>query len=174
VTRRAPLAADSAAAWAGAAIVYWPRMGGATPAAEGLWADGAVVVAPLARLPLPPGGRVVARWADGERASAEWPLGRGCIREVAVGVPPEGDVTLQPAFAAVTRVLVGPCEGASAASAAPDSLAARFARGGAAASASAIRSSADRAVLAPWLAGAALLLLIAELFVRRAPPESAT
>jgi hypothetical protein len=72
------------------------------------------------------------------------------------------------------RALVGPCEGARAAPAAPDSLAARFTRGGAAASASAIRSSADRAVLAPWLAGAALVLLIAELFVRRAPPELAT
>jgi aerotolerance regulator-like protein len=171
VMRRAPLAADSAAARAGAAIVYWPRMEGATRAAEGLWADGATVVAPLARLSLPPGGRVVARWADGERAAAEWPVGRGCIREVAVGVPPAGDVTLQPAFAAVARALVAPCEGASAGSAAPDSLAARFARGGAAASASAIRSSGDRAALAPWLAGAGLLLLIGELFVRRAPPE---
>jgi hypothetical protein len=173
VTRRAALAADSAAARAGAAVVHWPRMEQATAAAQGLWADGATVVAPFVRLSLPSGGRVIARWADGEPAAAEWPLGRGCIREVGVGVPSAGDVTLQPAFIAVTRALVAPCEGASAAPAAPDSIANLFVRGGAAARASAIRSSTDRAAIAPWLAGAALALLIGELFMRRAPAEAA-
>jgi hypothetical protein len=86
---------------------------------------------------------------------------------VAVGVPSAGDVTLQPAFAAVTRALVAPCEGGGASPAVPDSVGRLFARGGAAASASAIRSSADRAPLAPWLAGAALIMLIGELVLRR-------
>src|ERR1019366_10825866 len=90
VVRGGPSAADSAAAREGAAVVYWPRTGGATPSAQGLWAGSATLVAPLARLPIPPGGRVVARWADGERAAAEGPLGRGGVRAVGHGVPSAG------------------------------------------------------------------------------------
>jgi len=166
VLRAAPSAADSTAARDGSAVVSWPRIGGATPSAQGLWAGSATVVAPLARLPVPEGGRVVARWADGERAAAEWPVGRGCIRVVGVGVPSAGDVTLQPAFAAVARSLLAPCEWADAGGPAPDSVVRVFARPGAAATAAAVRSSDARSPFSPWLLAASLLLLAGESLVR--------
>jgi hypothetical protein len=171
VVRDAPSARDSAAARDGAALVYWPRTARATASAEGLWAGAATLVAPLARLPLPVGGRVVARWADGERAATEWPLGRGCVRTVGVGVPSAGDVTLQPAFTAVARFLVAACAGSHTSAAVSDSVAKTFARGGQAASAAAFRSGDEPSPLAPWLLGAALLILAGELLVRGAPAE---
>jgi Aerotolerance regulator N-terminal len=168
VVRSTPAAGDSAAARAGAAVVFWPRIGSAAPSAQGVWAGRATLVAPLARMPLPAGGRTVARWGDGARAAAEWPLGRGCVREVAVGVPSSGDITLQPAFVAVAREFFAPCDGETPA-AISDSAAARFSRGGAAANASVLRLADDRSPLAPWLIAAAMLLLAGEFFVRRRP-----
>ncbi|HEX7546410.1 MAG TPA: hypothetical protein VF368_06765, partial [Gemmatimonadaceae bacterium] len=171
VVRDGPSAGDSVAALAGAALVYWPRMGRATPSAQGLWAGTATLVAPLARLSIPDGGRVVARWADGERAATERPLGRGCVRAVGVGIPAAGDVTIQPAFAAVARSLLAPCDGAPTGVAVSDSVAKLFERLGAAATAAAFRSTDERSPLAPWLLGAGLLLLAGELFVRGVAAE---
>ena len=171
VARDGPSAGDSVAALAGAALVYWPRTARAMASAEGLWAGTATLVAPLARLPVPVGGRVVARWADGERAAAERPFGRGCVRMVGVGVPSAGDVAIQPTFAAVARFLLAPCEGAVASVAASDSVATQFERGGTAAPATAFRAKDEKSTLAPWLLAAALLMLVGELFVRRAAAE---
>jgi hypothetical protein len=171
VVRDGPSAGDSAAALTGAALVYWPRIGRAAPSAEGLWAGTATLVAPLARLSIPDGGRVVARWADGERAATERPLGRGCVRSVGVGIPSAGDVTIQPAFAAVARFLLAPCDGTPTGSAAPDSVAKLFERRGTAATAAAFRSTDEKSPLAPWLLGAAMLILAGELFVRRVVAE---
>jgi hypothetical protein len=172
VVRRGLSAADSAAARDGAAVVRWPRIGAATATAQGLWAGTGTLVAPLARMAIPLGGRAVARWADGERAAAEWPVGRGCVRVIGVGVPSAGDVTLQPAFTAVARSLLAPCDGAGSGARAPDSLATLFARAGAAATAAALRSSDESSPLAPWLLGAALVLLAGELAVRRGSVEA--
>ncbi len=163
--------ADSAAARAGTAVVSWPHIAAAgRVAAEGLWAGNATLVAPLERIDYPgtlAGSRIVARWADGKPAAIEWPLGAGCIRRIGVGVPEAGDVTLQPAFGAVARVLLAPCEGANTGAALSDSMAKSFARGGPAATAAALRSADESAPLAPWLFGAALLLLLGELVMRR-------
>jgi hypothetical protein len=170
VMRSPPLAADSAAARAGAAVVFWPHIGKAAPAAEGLWAGNATLVAPLGRIvsaqPLA-GSRIVARWADGKPAAIEWPLGQGCVRTIGVGVPVAGDITLQPAFVSVAQSLLGPCDGAIVGTALSDSLARSFARSGPAATAAALRSSDENSPLTPWLLAAALLLLTGELFVRR-------
>lgn len=171
VVRDAPSPGDSLAALAGGTLVYWPRMERAMPSAEGLWAGGATIVAPFARLSMKDGGRVVARWADGERAAEELTLGRGCIRSVGVGIPPAGDVTIQPAFAAVARFLLAPCDGATTGIAASDSVARTFERPGAAATAAALRSTDEESALAPWLLAAAMLLLAVELFMRRAAAE---
>ncbi len=174
VVRRAPLHADSVAARDSAvAIVSWPRAGSAPTSAEGVWAGYATVVAPFVRLSLPPGGRTVGRWADGERAAAEWPLGRGCIRAIGVGVPVAGDITLQPAFTAVAQALLAPCYPSQTSTAAPDSIAKLFAHPGGAATATVLRASDESSPLAPWLLGAALFLLIGESFVRRGPAETA-
>ena len=167
VVRRAPLAADSAAARAGAAVVVWLRAGNAAFKAEGLWAGTATIVAPLARLPLARGGRAVARWADGAPAAVEWQIGSGCIREVGVGVPPAGDLTIQPAFVSVARSLFAACDGAPAGVPASDSVVRVFGRGGAAAGASDLHSIDERSALAPWLLGAAMLLLAGETLSRR-------
>ncbi len=169
VVRAGPSAADSAAARDGAAVVVWPRIGGAVATAQGLWAGGATLVAPLARLTLPAGGTVVARWADGAPAAVESTLGRGCIRVIGAGMPSAGDVALQPAFFSVARALAAECSGASVGAAVDDSIVKSFTRGGPAAAAAALRGADESSPLAPWLFGAALLLLIGELFVRRGP-----
>jgi hypothetical protein len=170
VVRTQPLAADSAAARDGAGIVIWPPVGTGAVSAQGVWAGDATLVAPLRRLALPQPAaatRVVARWADGSPAAVEQTLGRGCVRTVGVGVPAAGDITLRPAFMALARALLAPCDGASVSAPAPDSVARRFGRGGAAAVAAAVRPADESSPLAPWLLGAALLLLAGELFVRR-------
>ncbi len=175
---RVPLnGADSAAAREGAAVVSWPLIaGGGRTGAEGVWAGDATLVAPLGRTELPraaTGGQIVARWADGTSAAVEWPLGRGCIRVIGIGVPVAGDVTLQPAFAAVARALLAPCDAAVVAVAVPDSIVKAIARAGPAAAASALRSTDESSPLAPWLLGAALILLLGELALRRDAAVSA-
>jgi hypothetical protein len=167
VERGALTAADSTAARGGAAVVSWPASRASTPAAQGVWAGTATLVAPLTRLALPADGRTVARWADGAPAAMEQPLGRGCVRTIGIGVPNAGDVVLQPAFMSVARALLAPCEGAGTGAAVSDSVARAFARTGPAAPAASLKAPDDGSPLAPWLIGAALLLLGAELFVRR-------
>jgi hypothetical protein len=167
IVRGAPSAADSAAAHGGAAVVVWPRAGSAAASAEGVWAGTATLVAPLARMPIASGGRVVARWADGAAAAAEWAYGSGCLRLVGIGVPVAGDVALQSAFMAVARALLAPCEGAGVGGAVPDSVARAFVRTGAAASAASLRAADGRSPLAPWLIAGALALLAGELIMRR-------
>ncbi|HEV8410733.1 MAG TPA: BatA domain-containing protein [Gemmatimonadaceae bacterium] len=173
IVRAAASAADSAAARAGAALVVWPRAGAAPATAQGLLAAGATMVAPLARISLPAGGAIVARWADGAPAAAEWPLGAGCVRMIGAGLPAAGDISLQPAFFSVARALLAECSGAAMGAPAADSVAKSFARPGPAATAAALRSGEENSPLAPWLFGAALLLLVGELFVRRGAAEAA-
>lgn len=158
--------ADSAGARGGTAVVVWPRIGTGKASAQGLWAGVATVVAPLTRLAIPAGGRVVARWADGAPAATETALGAGCIRAVGVGVPVAGDVTLQPDFTAVARALVAPCYAANIGAAVADSVAKRYARAGPAAPAAALRTADERSPLVSWLLVAAALVLAAELVVR--------
>ncbi len=170
VVRAFPNASDSAAARAGTAIVFWPRAGTASPAAQGLWAGSATLVAPLERLAVPQpvaGSRTIARWADGAPAAVETALRRGCMRIVGVGVPSAGDITLQPAFVAVAQSLLAPCGDANSSVPASDSVAQLFARNGPAAAAGSLRSTDESSPLAPWILAAALLLLAGELFVRR-------
>jgi hypothetical protein len=56
-----------------------------------------------------PGSRVVARWVDGAPAAIERAMGAGCIREVAVPVPTEGDLVLRYTFRRLVSALVAPC-----------------------------------------------------------------
>ncbi len=168
VIRSSASANDSALARSGATIVEWrrPDAGAAVPA-NGVWAGRTTLVAPLARLALPTQGRVVARWSDGTSAAIESTLGAGCIRTVGIGVPIAGDVTLQPAFQSIAAELMAHCGGASAAPIAPESAAATLARSGALAPATAFVDRTGPAPLAPWLFGAALLLLLCEWWMRR-------
>ena len=121
LVRDGATAADSAWAAAGRrTLVRWP-VSGAPPG----WTVrappdtvGAVVVGesplvyPLERRwrldSVPSSARVVARWVDGEAAAVERRIGAGCIRDVSVVVPSEGDVMLRTAFGHLVRALAAP------------------------------------------------------------------
>lgn len=179
VIRDTPSAADSAAASAGSAVVFWPRAAaGATMKVEGLSTINATLVASLGRLSVPTGRsgagglRTAARWADGSPAAIEQPLGGGCIRTVGVGLPASGDLVLQPSFAAVARELLSPCGGArSEGASAADSSWRALGRSGAAALAPALLADHGKSPLAAWLLGSALAALLAEWWFRSRPRQ---
>lgn len=123
IVRDAWTGLDSVAASEGAAVLHWPRTGRpasfvATAVVDtvgGLWVDGYTLVARLTRdavLAAGDGGRVVARWIDGSPAAVERRLGEGCIREIAIGVPDMGDLSISPGFLRVATALTRPCAGA--------------------------------------------------------------
>jgi hypothetical protein len=160
-------AADSLAARDGAAVVYWPPLGRSAPAAEGVWVRGSTLVALLGRRRTDTTGQAIARWADGTPAVVEQSYGRGCIREVGVGVPLAGDLALRPAFTRFRAAVTGGCGPLAQGKVASDSIVASLARGGAAASVRLFAADDESSPLAPWLVGLALLALAAEWFVRR-------
>lgn len=192
VVRDSTTARDTAWARQGGAVVVWPR----GPAQDEGWqarvvpdtafgvtvnslvsgssaspARSATVVAPFVRRAAPPPGRVVARWDDGQPAATEIPLGAGCMRSVAIIVPPTGDLALTPAFRRFATQLAGPCRGVHAWVAAPDSvvstvLSTAGARDGAP-TVSAVDTTRSDSSIARWLLAAALTALVAELLVRR-------
>jgi len=188
VVRGAMTADDSAWARAGHTLVVWPASPGGTVLRGRSTADtvlavtalsghlesargAATVVAPLARAMSPPPGRVVARWLDGEPAATELPLGRGCVRGVAVSVPEAGDLSLTVAFRRFATRMAEPCASAQPWSPVSDSvlaavLPATVAPDSVSRAASAVEETLV-APLTPWLLAAALLAALAEPFVRR-------
>lgn len=181
--------ADSAWSREGNVLLVWPttRPDGwedrAAPDTIGaLVAGGEVVVATFVRgWTAPAGGRVVARWVDGEPAAVEYPVGEGggCVRTVGVPLPAGGDITLRGEFGALLRVLTGPCGGARAlaplprGAAALDSLASGAAGSPATVSVASFRRASDSSPLARWLLAAALVLLLVEWVLRRRAGPSA-
>ena len=159
--------ADSQSARDGAAVVHWPPLAeGRAPSAEGVWVRGTTLVALLGRWPIDTAGTPIARWADGAPAVIERSIGRGCIREVGVGVPATGDLTLRPAFVRFRNSITRGCGARSAKDIPVDSGTAALARAGAAASARQFSDDAS-SPLAPWLLAAAALALVAEWLARR-------
>ena len=163
--------------------------------AEGVTVFGlhtATIVAPLVRLPLSRSSgaprpriareaagasatastttvpaRVIARWRDGAVAATESPLAAGCIREVGVGIPLAGDLTLRAPFDRFLAVIVEPCGGARG-RAVTDALAQRLAGGTHLASARTLAAgvTADSGVAA-LLFSLALAALATEWLLRR-------
>jgi hypothetical protein len=125
----------------------------------------ASLVAPLVRRGVEE-GRVIARWRDGTPAVTERASGLGCVRDVGIGLPLAGDVTLREPFAQLLAVLAEPCGGARRA-ALSDSALAAFAGSGALAAATEFATERTASVLAPWLLALALLLLVVEQWWRR-------
>jgi hypothetical protein len=113
-------------------------------------------------------GRVRARWLDGEPAVVEHAAGDGCIRDVAIPVPVSGDLVLRPEFGDLVATLLRPCGDAwrAVAPVAESGMAMIAGSGPLMASDSVTAASGDEP-LVPWLASAALVLLIVEAFVRR-------
>lgn len=156
----------------GTVLVHWPLPAQEAAGPDAVTAFGArtaTLVAPLARLPLDTARatRVVARWRDGAPAVVERATAAGCRRDVGVGLPPAGDVTLRPAFAAFLAALVEPCGGARGV-AVPDSLVPwRTDETGAAPAAALAAATAADGRLAAWLLALALLALAGEWLLRR-------
>lgn len=112
--------------------------------------------------------RVAARWVDGEPAAIDRAVGAGCIRDVAVPVPTRGDLVLRPAFGRFVRALAAPCESVNGGPALGDAALRALAGSGPLAARSEIRARENVATpLVPWLLGAALLLALIELLLRR-------
>lgn len=187
IVRRRPSASDSA--WSterGRVLVVWPSPGEATPVADGVTAFGVrptTIVAPLVRMPLDASVtgadgatqrnsahsefRVIARWRDGAAAATESVLAAGCVRQVAVGIPLAGDLTLRVPFQQFLAAMVEPCGGARG-GAVNDSIADRLAGGAQAASARSLAAGASYDPrIAALLLALALVALGAEWLVRR-------
>lgn len=112
--------------------------------------------------------RVAARWVDGEPAAIDRAIGAGCIRDVAIPVPTRGDIVLRPSFGRFVRALGAPCEGVAGGPSLGDAELRALAGSGPLAAREEI-GARDAIVtpLVPWLLGAALLLALAELLLRR-------
>jgi len=154
----------------GGVLVVWPANSGSlvrravADSQGGIASSRAVVVAQFARAEQPREGRPVARWIDGEPAATERPLGRGCIREVAIPVDVAGDIALRESFRAVARSLLAPCGGT------PDFTSSHVIPSRSAAavipSRGAARNLATAGTLPLWLATLAALALIVEQALR--------
>ena len=190
VVRDAPTAADSALARGGGAVVMWPGAPAAgwssravpdtafavtAPAHTGASNENAdrpaTVVARFVRTVVPPAGGVIARWADGEPAATEVPLGAGCLRAVSVTMPAAGDLPLTPAFRHFARRMAAPCAAADRQPLASDSVLAAVLPSAAPprdrVTVASVAADVPRTTLTAWLLGLALVLGFAEMWVRR-------
>lgn len=118
LVRDSPAAGDTAMARAGGVLVIWPRVPsrmawprGPGDSIGGVAAGGHAVVAAFARDHNPPDGAPSAAWADGRPAATQVPLGKGCIRNVAISLPEAGDLVLRENFIGLSRELLAPCGG---------------------------------------------------------------
>ena len=182
IVREGPSAADSA--WVrtnGHVLVHWPLAGDGAPVADGVTAFGlrtATVVAPLVRMSgrsqdtasttgTARAARVIARWRDGAAAAYETPIDDGCVRDVGVGIPLAGDLTLRPPFDGFLSVLVEPCGGARGLPLSAESVT-RFSGGEQAASAARLTADANAdGRIALLLLALALTALAVEWVLRR-------
>lgn len=183
IVRDVPAADDSA--WArtgqGRVLVVWPGAGDAAGwiarrpidtvgAVVAFRPDPIAVVASFARqwrLDAST-GRVRARWVDGEPAVVEHATGNGCTRDVAIPIPVSGDLVLRLEFGDLVAALLRPC-GDAWRPVAPvaESGAAMIAGSGPLVASDSVAAATGEEPLVPWLAGAALVLLIVEAVVRR-------
>jgi hypothetical protein len=172
-------APDSTWAARGGALIVWPAA--IAPVRDSSSAvvghAGAVVFSFERSRPMPVGvgDRVLARWMDGAPAAVERVSGAGCVREVAIPVTPRGDFVLRPDFLRLVRELTGLCGGQGGV--VPlDSTDQAFLRGGPqlASREQLAAPEAPESPLVPWLFALAILLILLELWLRRAPaPEAA-
>lgn len=134
---------------------------------------GPVLVAPFARAWYYPrdsirGARVLARWPDGEPAAVETGTPSSCQRSISFAIDSAGDIPLRPAARELASVLAEPC-GTRRSPPASQPAASMLATGPRHLAPAARIGPApeERSVLAPWLIGFALALLLLELLVRR-------
>ena len=138
----------------------------------GLATDSGVVVYPFQRkwraAEITGDARVVARWVDGEPAIIEAASDSGCARSTSVPLPTRGDAILRTSFSRLLESLHAPCAALRSYALASDAELALLAGSARLAPTSAIPPVATRMTpLVPWLLGAALLLTLLELPLRR-------
>jgi hypothetical protein len=172
----------------GAVLLHWPREFADSVRPDGVSltdASGATLVAPLGRIarsgvtvdgsavdgalrevPLT-GIQVLARWRDGSPAVTESALSQGCVRSVGIGISEAGDLTLRTPFVHFLAGLVTACGGRREVALSASAFATESDTGPLASAASFIGGQRDRSALTPWLLATALLLLLAEQFLRR-------
>ena len=163
------------------AMVHWPVSGkpkgaiarASRDSAGGVVAGGNLVIGVFERRWTYPadsirGAEVLARWIDGEPAAIEWPAANGCTRSVAVPVTAVGDLVIRDDFISFAAALAGPCMSQRPFVAASVGGQSRLAGTGGLAPRESFRPRGDaQSWLAPWLLALALVLAIAELFLRR-------
>lgn len=151
----------------------------------GVRADDAVMVYPFVRRWTPAPGvgeapaagpetdagqriRVYARWMDGEPAAFERATAGGCLRSIAIPLPTEGDAILRPDFQRFLSGLEASCGERRDMLPLSDEFMAAFAGDGPLAPASEVDRQVMRTTPAvPWILGFALLVALAELWLRR-------
>lgn len=114
------------------------------------------------------GSRVYARWADGEPAAIERSSASECVRSIAFMLPDVGDAALRPEFARFAEGLSAPCGARRDLALLSTEFMTAFEGPAPLAPVTAIRPRVTKTTpLVPWVLGAALLLVLAELLVRR-------
>lgn len=114
------------------------------------------------------GAEVIARWTDGEPAAVEWSRSSGCTRSVLVPVTSAGDLVIREDFGKLVTALAGPCVAQAPFVPADAQEIAMLTGSGGLASRNVFQPRGDtHSWLAPWLLAIALVLAIAEIFVRR-------
>jgi len=147
--------------------VRWPdtaRVRARMDTATAVISGGATVIAPFERRWVADTDRgvVIARWIDGEPAAAERATSDGCVRSVVVPVPVDGDLALRPEFVRFANAMHAACGAAvqrtggewSAAVGRPLRVAAA-------------QTPIASTPLVAWLLGAAIVLVLAEMVIRR-------
>lgn len=120
------------------------------------------------------GAEVIARWTDGEPAAVEWGTSSGCTRSVLVPVTSAGDLVIRDDFRKLVTALTGPCVSQAPFVPADVRAVAMLKGSGGLASRNAFEPRGDtHSWLAPWLLGMALVLAIAEIFMRRRKAQAA-
>jgi hypothetical protein len=169
VVRTVAVAADSAEADRGTAVVIWPRAERQdTGRVDGVHAGGTTALGHYVRTVLPDTGTVVARWIDGSAAAREAAHGAGCVRTVGFDVPDRGDLVLTPGFQRLAATLLAPCGAFQTSGMAADSVVAGLARPSGQAGPISVPDE-DQAPnrLAAVLMALAVLLAVAEVAIRR-------
>jgi hypothetical protein len=109
----------------------------------------------------------VASWVDGQLAADEQPLGRGCVRHVAIRLPGTGDLVLRRSVGQLVNALSGPCGGTLRSGPADDSATARLTRPGPLLAAGLAPQAPHMASsTSAWLLAGAALVLGLEMLLR--------
>ena len=147
--------------------VRWPDSAHARRAIDTVTAvitSSATVIAPFERRwsADTQGGIVIARWIDAEPAAVERSIAEGCVRSVVVPIAADGDLTLRPEFTRFARAMHAACGAAVV----PQQRVWTPDAGRPLRVAVPVTPVAGSRLIA-WLLGAAMVLLLAEIWMRR-------